>query len=630
MGHPEKPSDLDFYVKVATLAIQDAATLVDCDSSAVRRDIDYVVRRVKHEGIAFLTKTLPSLGKSLDKALASDTPLLIPPQFEPTDCGRIHPKFLSVFWKKCLNADGTVTGDDSPTAVEAVRAIRQICFLMYKLRGAHSPESEQEVIDSFVTVDSLLPDETEEVSLSHETLEAMDIARELIWRVLKGFDPLDIVPGHGPGAVATGEKLAGKMNFRRFYECLDKVYSYSEYFFYNYSHLVDELEVLEGFEKLSHGTAKVVLVPKDSRGPRLISMEPLEYQWIQQGIMKALVARLESNYLSTGYVNFTSQEINRGLALLSSRTGQFVTLDMKEASDRVSMWLVRQLFPANVYDALCAARTKETRLPDGRVITLKKFAPMGSAICFPVEALIFWALAAGSILRLRRSRWCWSGFKSQSDLPSVWVYGDDIILLKEHYELIAPVYNECRLMFNVDKCCTGSYFRESCGMDAYVGFDVTPTRIKVPWGDSSQPARLSWISYVNNLSSKGYLKTSSFLEEQVVQRFGEVPVTNVKSTYSWAFTKANWDAAMVQEYNSQRFKMRYNRRLQIDEIRLPVPTPRQIVAGAPGWSEILRLHRFWGLESQDGSVLSPGPCRYTVPRQLKARWRWVSAYALAY
>jgi hypothetical protein len=163
--------------------------------------------------------------------------------------------------------------------------------------------------------------------------------------------------------------------------------------------IIDRVQWYRGLERLPAGTAKVVLVPKDSRGPRLISAEPLEYQWIQQGVGRSIVAHLEAHHLTKGRVNFTHQEVNRRLAQESSATLELATLDLKDASDRVSLELVRRVFKntPELVRALEAIRTDATLLPDGRVQSLKKFAPMGSAVCFPVEAFVFWAILTASI-----------------------------------------------------------------------------------------------------------------------------------------------------------------------------------------------------------------------------------------
>jgi hypothetical protein len=82
--------------------------------------------------------------------------------------------------------------------------------------------------------------------------------------------------------------------------------------------------------------AKLTAVPKDSRGPRLICVHPKEAIWIQQGQRLKLEAAITSSNLTKGRINFTDQTVNGGLALESSKSGRLATLDLKEASDRIS------------------------------------------------------------------------------------------------------------------------------------------------------------------------------------------------------------------------------------------------------------------------------------------------------
>lgn len=644
MGKPEKPEFIGIYTGILTRIIRDAAFACNVRVSSVERDVSCVQRRVAVEGEAFLTKTLPKLGKCLDKALASDNAFSYDCAFKCSH-GKRYPQFLEGFWSIIFDDHGNVVEhganplDPDEVAEKlqhhqkiacAVRAVRQICYLFYKLEGAHSAESEREVISTFVEVDACLPEEREEIPLSLRAKQVLERARFLIFTVLKDFDPLEISPRHGPGAVATGEKPWNKMMFRRFYEKLDEVYSYPEYFFFNYTHLCDELEILESMETCSEAIAKVVLVPKDSRGPRLISMEPLELQWIQQGLMAGLVREIEQRSpLTRGFVNFTDQSVNRNLALGSSFTREYETLDMKEASDRVSLWLVRELFPEHVYKCLCACRSQKTCLPSGHRITLKKFAPMGSAVCFPVEALIFWALAV-SVLDTRVRGWRW-GFPQ--DLPRVYVYGDDIITPEGSYEILAPIFREFHLEFNADKCCTGKHFRESCGMDAFEIEDVTPFRIKARWAEIMSPtAALSYVSYINSLRERGYHQAGNYLHQMVSKKFGALPVTNNDDTLPYTIYRPSWSNSQVEVFNKAFFKCRYNRHLQRTEVKLLQPTPVHIRTGVPGWAEVLRVvKRRQGksipldhLEPQQG----PEPCRHAVPRQIKMRWRWVGLDAL--
>jgi hypothetical protein len=260
--------------------------------------------------------------------------------------------------------------------------------------------------------------------------------------------------------------------------------------------------------------AKVILVPKDSRGPRLISCEPLENQWIQQGIMKELVKFIENHPLTKGMINFTDQAINQELARSGSITGGIATLDLKEASDRVSMALVERIFPRPLVDALYASRSLATTLPDKSVVKLGKFAPMGSALCFPVMALTIWAALT-----------CEDGFTYACSSDATFVYGDDVIVpTAQAVDAIARL-ERIGLKVNADKSFTSGFFRESCGMDAFHGVDVTPCRIKTPWRDRPEPGVLtSYVAQANELYEQGYPRTAALLAANVVETYGQVPV----------------------------------------------------------------------------------------------------------
>jgi len=234
---------------------------------------------------------------------------------------------------------------------------------LYKLKLPYDSKTENSVIESFVHTQA----ELHSLEFPVEVSPILREARSFITRLLGGINVRDIIPRHGPGAVSTGEEIGEKSNFSRIYSHTEIMYPFTEYFMLGLNQVVDQLDWIESLEILSYGTASVVLVPKDSRGPRLISKEPLELQWIQQGIQKLLYSWIERHPMSRGFVNFTDQSINRNLALDASRTCEYVTLDMKDASDRVTLKLVERLFSGtSLYDALIASRSEYTRLPDGR------------------------------------------------------------------------------------------------------------------------------------------------------------------------------------------------------------------------------------------------------------------------
>jgi hypothetical protein len=163
-------------------------------------------------------------------------------------------------------------------------------------------------------------------------------------------------------------------------------------------------------------------------------------------------------------------------------TGRYATLDLKEASDRVSLALVRRLFPRNWVEAFEACRSSGTVLPDGTYVPFDKFAPMGSALCFPVEALIFWSLAKAATVKDRDAlKRLYRNRLRPDERGCLSVYGDDIICETSSYEQVVEVLEAVGLKVNTAKSYRSGPFRESCGHDYYLGGYVTPIRVKSPF-----------------------------------------------------------------------------------------------------------------------------------------------------
>lgn len=620
----KSPGVTTFYVETLVRLLQDSAKAVGLSGSDVRKDTEYLTHRATHEGMGFLTRALPKMGKALDLCLAKDYSLshlavenlFMEGNFQTDKHG--VPTFLSGLWQVIVDRAGEIATPACQKQADAVRALRQITYLLYKLELEPTAEQRDAAVAKFRATEATLVDWDFEL-LPAETRRALESARLLLFAVLQDFDPLDIVPSHGPGAVATGEKPWQKMHFARFYPELDEEYSYPEYFYFNFSHLCSWMSSLEGLHP-SEPWSKLAMVPKDSRGPRLISMEPLELQWIQQGLGKALVKHIERHPITAGLVNFTDQGVNRALALKSSASQECDTLDMEDASDRVTVQLVRYLMPERLWKALRATRSKGTILPSGDRFEFRKFAPMGSALCFPVEALVFWAIAVGALHTVRTLR----DAKSRKE---VYVYGDDIVLPSGSYERVRPIFDDVHLRFNEGKCCTGRLFRESCGCDAFNGVDVTPTRFKQQWSDSLSPAAaLSYVAYHNGLREKGYTLTADFLQGACMKAFGHIPFTDVKDKFQLAFLRRDLGTHEIMGHNLSLFRARYNKRWQRHEIQVPKVSARVFKRGKANWSEMLRLHHTWGSSSPFGGgdeVLTA--CSHTVPRSVKRGVCWVDS-----
>jgi hypothetical protein len=598
----------EFYTQLHERLIIDVAG--SYGSLAVKqesiRDIAVLRRRVRSEGISFLTKTLPKLGKALDKALSQGTLFAI--QGFVTKPRSALPKFLGWLLERVFSDQGEELSESSP---RAVRDLRQILYFLYKLELPYTELQEYELLEAFKSTDSGLPDHCADDDI-------MRHARNFVTNVFGSFDPHDILPKHGPGAVATGEKNHEKHRFSRLYSSIERCYPFTGYYVYGMDHLAVNPEYVEGLDCLEAGTAKVVLVPKDSRGPRIISCEPLEYQWIQGGLGSAIVRHLESHPLTKRHVNFTDQNINGRLALRGSKGGRWVTLDMKEASDRVSVALVKDLFRdvPQLLDCLLAIRTPQTRLPNGDVVHMKKFAPMGSNLCFPIEALVFMALGVGCLLHkqyasrplvAKQHAWRVYAQRMQRAASRLFVYGDDIIATREDYPLLLQYFPTVGLMFNTDKCCTKGSFRESCGVDAFKGEDVTPLRLKRVWmaGRMTQAPEtlIAYVSFSNEAYHRGYHRVASLVSEAVERVYGSLPILSERPVLDQRIFDGNPYKDLLVQYGalawirpysytcphrSSRKRYRFNTDLQRREVRVHQAAAQPFVVHADDWSMVLR------------------------------------------
>lgn len=211
--------------------------------------------------------------------------------------------------------------------------------------------------------------------------------------------------------------------------------------------------------------SRVLFVPKTWKGPRVISAEPVGVQWAQQGIKDALYAYINAHKLLRRRIVLPDQSVNQSMAIKGSSDGSLATLDLSAASDSVTTELVTAVFPNRVLDDLLSTRT-EYSLLNGRIYRIRKFAPMGSAVCFPVESLIFGA--ACEVICRQQGHGVW------------YTYGDDIIISSDNAEPLTLLLERLGFTVNIEKSFTTGYYRESCGVEALYGSVVTPIYYRVP------------------------------------------------------------------------------------------------------------------------------------------------------
>jgi hypothetical protein len=534
-------------------------------STATSRDLETIMRRVEYEGLSFLTITLPSFAKEFERALEQTRVEQSNfPGFRKK--GRYLPAFLQGFTSRVFNINNGGLRDVPD--IEAIKCIRQLCLMYKKLLVPCSDYRLRRAIGAFVRTE----DEISSVlSTPAEGLDhAFTRASALIWsRVLGdlsfGLQDLGSACQHGPGATADRVRNNSKWRFAYWHERVQTYFPMDDCAAVN-AGLFDHGEGGPTFRSEDEEQpVRVVFVPKTLKSPRVIAMEPVVMQYAQQALKAEITQRLEANRVTAGRINFSDQSINRRLALDSSRNGKYATLDLSEASDRVLHALVFHMLSSvpDLRDAIFACRSTNAELPDGKVIRLSKFASMGSALCFPIEAMVFFTIIVAQRLH-RRSSSMTANTLRDSDLEGIYVYGDDIIVPVDEVEDVMYALSRYGLKVNSDKSFWNGKFRESCGMDAYDGVPVTPVyfRREFPRDIRSSSELISLVAFHNQMIKSGWIDTCEAIT-RFVKRMG-ITLPFVEETSP----SIGWHCPM-----GRVSKGRWNKDLHRMEIRGFVPTP---------------------------------------------------------
>lgn len=211
--------------------------------------------------------------------------------------------------------------------------------------------------------------------------------------------------------------------------------------------------------------SRLSFVPKTRKISRTICTEPTLNMMFQKGAQTVLEELLRK---ASG-IDFTIQpDKNRELARLGSIDGKFGTIDLSSASDSLSLTMVRQMFPREVVSLLELMRCPFTILPDGREVELHMISSMGNAFTFPLQTILFCSIVYGAY----RSLGIPIEFPRGNSLGNFAVFGDDIIVVREAYDLVCRLLGYLGFTVNVDKSFNIGDFRESCGRDFVSGRNV--------------------------------------------------------------------------------------------------------------------------------------------------------------
>jgi hypothetical protein len=484
-----------------------------CDASATF-DYNTVKRRVDDEGLSFLTITLASFNKDFTKSL--DQGYVAPSAFKGFSRAGGLPRFLGGFLELIFDKRSGVLLDNAN--LDAISGIHQFTSMFSKINIKCAPHREEAALAAYVQCE--LDVKVSEREFTGELRKEFSKISAILYssvfnEVNSQLEGFSIIPKHGPGA--TADRLSSNKKYSRMHwtSRLEKVLPHQEWMYPNYLAALDEpfgsVDIREPKDEMA---VRVICVPKTLKAPRIIAIEPTCMQFVQQGILSVLIPRLESDSLVGSMIGFTDQIPNQEMARQGSYNGSLATLDLSEASDRVSNQHVLELFRPwrTLNEFVQASRSRKADVPGHGVLRLSKFASMGSALCFPVEAMVFLTIIFMGISRqlntpvtpklLRQFR------------GRVRVYGDDIIIPVEYAETVATTLELLGYKVNANKSFWTGKFRESCGGDFYDGEWITPIRLRrmIPQQRQQTDEVVSFSSFRNQLYKAGYWKTVAWCD----------------------------------------------------------------------------------------------------------------------
>lgn len=280
---------------------------------------------------------------------------------------------------------------------------------------------------------------------------------------------------------------------------------------------------------------RLKFVPKDITKSRSICMEPNAFMYFQQEVHRWIRNTIKSGPIGR-FVDIEDQSLSQMAAIHGSIYLSTDTIDLSSASDSVHVDLVRGILPRDLLFYVMATRTSKVELPGGSVVSVFKLAPMGSAVCFPIQCIVFTAVCiyaaicvslgeetggrvvtkaeVSSFLKdgFHKSRGPFTPFTKRFEPPVV--YGDDIAVDSRTTSSVVTTLVRLGFTVNRSKSFTGSQtFRESCGVFAFDGQDITPVQFRLPFfkrGNWDAKVYSSFIGAINWANDNGFQSLASF------------------------------------------------------------------------------------------------------------------------
>lgn len=518
-SHEAKGRDVEFMTAFLQSLIQDIMRAVPDYRGGVK-DSQTIAVRGSHEGYHFFCRLLPSYIEDflniLEGRSASFSGFKL-------DRRTARPVFLGGLTSAVLAGNEV-----------AMKGLYAICNAFGKFRGgADDVKAEASLWDALTSEDKRLRtidfDATDPLLVS---------ARSAIHCVVRDLNPdtdTRCIPRPGPGAVYDNTNGKHSMRYRMHTDFQQTYFGFEdpEGWFtppFCRAEVHGDNFVMRNYvspRRSDLPTSRFKAVPKKWGKLRGICIEHNEVQYMQQAVRRMLYDAVSKHPLTKGRVVFDDQSINNRLAQsgsVASPSGEvqgFCTIDMSMASDLISRRLVSLLFEGTrLHDVLLALSTQaidRVGIPgksDERFFT-DKFAPMGSALCFPIMGLVHWALIRAIIYHSARDDY-------RSAAEQVYVYGDDIVIPSSYYDLVTSCLPKYGMRVNGAKSYSRSLFRESCGGHYYNGLDITPVYLNYTPNSCDQrkdsTRLLSTIAKESQLRQKGFCGAAQVVREWTEQR----------------------------------------------------------------------------------------------------------------
>jgi hypothetical protein len=239
---------------------------------------------------------------------------------------------------------------------------------------------------------------------------------------------------------------------------------------------------------------------------RSICTEPTLNMFFQLGLGEIIGERLGEYF---GIFLESQPDRNRELACRGSLDDSIVTIDLESASDSMSLGMCDEFMPEYLLDFLYRLRCPYSSI-HGDELRLHMISTMGNGFTFPLQTCVF-ACVVAAAARISGDKLT----RADSQAPNWGVFGDDIICPSgKTARLVTRLLEILGFRVNNSKSYYQGPFRESCGVDAYLGVNVRGVYLKTLLTQESRYVAINLLnewtarSGINLPRTVGYLKDS--------------------------------------------------------------------------------------------------------------------------